>query len=141
MAHQLNNPLTGLRSMTQLLYNSPGLESSKEDLRAMEKAITQSQNIIKNLLSFSQTQGVKKSCNLNQAVKNCLPLLKNRSQGILIKQNFSTEYIEVKGDLAVWQQVAYNLILNACQALKESPKDKELWIEIHTKKISKLKLV
>ena len=139
IAHQLNNPLTGLLSMTQILYQTPGLESFKEDLTEMEKAIERSQKIIKNLLSFSQSQKEKKSCNLNQAVKNCLPLLKNRTQNLLIKKQLSKEVLEVKGKLAILQQVVYNLILNACQALKEDQNNKEPWIEIYTKKTSQNK--
>lgn len=137
MAHQLNNPLTGLKAMTQILYQTSGMEKFKDELIEMEKATERSQNIIKNLLSFSQVQGEEKSCNLNQAVKDCLPLLKNRTKGILIKKELCKEPLEVKGELAVLQQVAYNLILNSCQALQEDQEKKEACIIIHTKKISK----
>ena len=137
MAHQLNNPLTGLRSMTQILYQTAGMKSFKEELSEMEKATERSQKIIKNLLSFSQIQGEENSCNLNQAVKGCLPLLKSLTKGILIKQELCKEALKVKGELAILQQVAYNLILNSCQALQEDQRDKEALIEISTKKTSK----
>ena len=137
MAHQLNNPLTGLRSMTQILQQIPEMKDFEEELMEMEKATDRSQKIIKNLLSFSKIEGGGKSCSLNQAVKGCLPLLKNRTRGILIQLEASKEPLEIKGELAVLQQIAYNLILNSCQALKEGDQEeKKPVIKIETKKIS-----
>ena len=139
MAHQLNNPLTGIRSMTQILCQNPDLEKFKEDLTEVEKSVRRSQKIIENLLSFSQLQGEQKTCNLNQAVKDTLPLLKSVTKGILMKIDFCKQPLEVKGDLAILQQVVYNLVLNACQALKgnQMRKETEACIQISTKHNSK----
>ena len=137
MSHQLNNPLTGLRSMTQILYQNPDMKDFKEELWEMEKSLKRSQEIIKNLMSFTQIHGEETNCDLNQAVKNSLLLLKSMTKDFIIKLNLYNEPLEVKGELSVLQQVAYNLILNSCQALQEKQEKRDAFIQIQTKKVSK----
>ncbi len=139
MAHQLNNPLTGVRSMTQVLSQNPDLKIFKEELNEVEKAVQRSQKIIEGLLSFSQAQTGQESCNLNQVVKDSLPLLKSMTKGLKLKIELHQQDLEVKGDFSVLQQVAYNLILNACQALKENKNNREGCIQISANKVSKNK--
>ncbi len=55
IAHELNNPLTGLRALTQvLLQEAPQEGHLHADLTEIEKATARSQRIIKNLLDFSK---------------------------------------------------------------------------------------
>ena len=137
MAHQLNNPLTGVRSMAQVLCQTPELAPFKEELIEVEKAVQRSQKIIGNLLSFSQLQGEPRTCNLNQVVEDTLPLLKSMTKGLLLKIELCKSLVKVKGDFSILQQVAYNLILNACQALKENKSQKKACIQISTNTVSK----
>src|SRR5690606_13287282 len=54
IAHELNNPLTGIRSLAQVLQVQPETTSElKADLHEIEKAAARSQKIIKDLLDFS----------------------------------------------------------------------------------------
>ncbi len=138
MAHQLNNPLTGVRSMVQILRQTPGLEEFQEEFIEAEKTLQRSQKIIENLLSFSQTKEEQKACDLNQAVQDTLPLLKSATQGLLIQMELCQQPVEVKGDMAILQQIIYNLILNACQALKadQTKSGASAHIQIRTEKNS-----
>src|SRR5438445_11981806 len=55
IAHELNNPLTGLRSLSQVLLQEADQKSHLySDLLEIEKAAARSQRIIKNLLDFSK---------------------------------------------------------------------------------------
>ena len=120
MAHQLNNPLTGIQSMAQIFCQDPKLESFKEDFKEVEKASQRSQKIIQNLLSFSNLTGEKTTtCCLNQVVKNTLSLLKSQLTYFKLKLNFCDSLLKVKGESSALGQAFYNIILNACQALKE----------------------
>lgn len=139
MAHQLNNPLTGIRSMVQILCQNPDLAKFEEELMEVEKATIRSQKIIENLLSFSQTQGKEITCNLNQVLEDTLPLLKSMTSGLLLKVELCKHPVEVSGDFAVLQQVAYNLILNACQALRKNKEKKNTYIQITTSKTTQNK--
>ena len=132
IAHELNNPLTGIRSMSQILSHYESLKMFSEDFKAVEQATARSQKIIDNLLTFSQQ---KKQdfcyCCLNEVVKDTLPLLKTMTSGIEIElKNFSKSQ-KVVGDFSALQQVIYNLIINSCQALKDCKKQEQSKIIIH----------
>ena len=136
MAHQLNNPLTGVRAMTQILSHSPRLKSFQKEFQELEKAIDRSHRIIQSFLSFSEVGKGFKSCDLNQVIEDSLPLLKSMTKRIsLVKQLYKGE-LKVKGDFALFQQIIYNLILNACQALLEDEKNLKPELRILTDKIS-----
>jgi len=119
MAHQLNNPLTGVRAMTQILSQNPKLKNFEKELEELEKAIHRSHQIIQSFLSFSEKGKDFKSCDLNQVIEDSLPLLKSMTKHIFLVKNLYQGELKVKGNFALFQQISYNLILNACQSLLE----------------------
>ena len=136
MSHQLNNPLTGIRSMARILSQNPELEELSEDFKEVEKATARAQKIIRSLIVFSQNRedSEKQNFDLNQAVRGALLLLKAMTSGIHLKIKLFPEPLEARGDFSLFQQVVYNLILNSCQAFKERKKGAPPLIEISTEK-------
>lgn len=121
IAHELNNPLTGLRSLSQVLIQetTPG-EALHSDLIEIEKASLRSQRIIKNLLEFSHSESQPQSLvTVDEIVEKTLPLLKTalRSHRFQLKLQSKEALVEVEPHLL--QQVVFNLVNNACQAMKE----------------------
>lgn len=122
IAHELNNPLTGLRSMAQtLLMDFSGTDPVFQDLKEIESAAQRSQNIIKNLLEFSNGEITqRKKISLSQVVRKTLPLLKSS----LSKHKLRLKLVEEESDLVymnpnLLQQVVFNLMNNATQAIDE----------------------
>ena len=130
MAHQLNNPLTGLHSMTQILKRDRALKNFSEELEELEKTIQRSQKIIKSFLSFSDQERQLRDCNIHQILEDTLPLLKKPLKDINLKMDLCEQSLKMKGDFSLLQQVFYNLILNACEALTEDTKNKKPTIQI-----------
>ncbi len=120
IAHELNNPLTGLRSLSQVLLAETQSESLKSDLIEIEKATARSQQIIRNLLDFSWGgPQIKRRTTLDEIVTKTIPMLKAVMR--IHRQEFELEashaFIQVEPHLL--QQVVFNLVNNACQAMKE----------------------
>ena len=122
IAHELNNPLTGLRSLAQVLMSEtvekPSLHS---DLSEIERAAGRSQQIIKNLLDFSWgASQQKKRTTIDDIVLKTMPMLKAvmRLHRQETELGASEALIEVEPHLI--QQVVFNLVNNACQAMKDS---------------------
>lgn len=124
IAHELNNPLTGIRSLSQvLLSEQPEGEQLTEDLKEVEKASKRCQDIIENLLDFSSSDESEQEefsqASINDIVNNTLPLLKTAMRYHRSEIELS-EGVEVKVKVPLLQQVFFNLVNNACQAMKEA---------------------
>ena len=134
LAHELNNPLTGILSMTQILQKNEDHKNFNQDLKEVEKSVVRTQKIITSFLTFSRNQKTEKElCNLNQVIEDTLPLLKTLSQKIKIHLSLEKEPLPfILGNFSLLQQVIFNLITNACQAVIHSKTSSPL-IEIKTK--------
>ncbi len=131
IAHELNNPLTGIRSLCQVLIAEHSRrEQVVNDLKEVEKAASRSQKIINNLLSFSQsaTGSELKRVDLNQLLQMTLPLLKSVTSEHRRHFKFHEKEVLVKVEPHLTQQVIFNLINNACQAMGQEPGDLEVKI-------------
>lgn len=121
IAHELNNPLTGIRSLAQVWLKQPGVkETVVGDLSEIEKAAQRSQAIITNLLQFANANdgGKVEVVDLNSVVQKTLPLLKTALSAHNLTVEAAPGAAEVKADPHLIQQVLFNLLKNACQAMK-----------------------
>ncbi|OQW50319.1 MAG: hypothetical protein A4S09_00560 [Proteobacteria bacterium SG_bin7] len=124
IAHELNNPLTGIRSLAQLLqveadkYNKADF---KNDLVEIEKATERSHKTVKNLLEFSRPTSLQDSevVSINEVIDRTLPMLKTALRDHRSEVDLSDEKLNVKVNLQLLQQVVFNIVLNACQAMSE----------------------
>lgn len=120
IAHELNNPLTGVRSLTQVLLSDMSDEDQvAKDLHEVEKASIRCQSIINNLMDFSQggIENKVEVVDLNEIVHKTLPLLKSAIGRLRNDIELSDESINVRVEPHLMQQVIFNLINNACQAV------------------------
>jgi signal transduction histidine kinase len=130
IAHELNNPLTGIRSLAQVLLTEtdPGGQVNK-DLSEVEKAAARCQSIINNLLDFSKGGLGQKAqvLDLNEITRKTLPFLKSATGKFRSDIQLSDGELMVKVEPHLMQQVIFNLVNNACQAMKDKGE-----ITVHT---------
>lgn len=135
VAHELNNPLTGVRSLSQVLIKKINKNDTLyEDLVEVEKAAQRCQHIIQNLIEFSQG-GVKsrvEKSSINDIITRTLPLLKSALSEINLELNLSEDDLMVSVESQLMQQVIFNIVKNACQAMKGKGR-----LSINTKKVQK----
>lgn len=121
LSHELNNPLTGLKLYTQFLL-SPQNEgmltpSLKADFTEILKASERCEKIIKNLLQFSQESEISLTpVYFSDILDSTLTLLKTALRPHRL-------FIDLKKDLiaadpTALQQVLFNILKNACQAME-----------------------
>lgn len=131
IAHELNNPLTGLRSLAQVLISEVDANSQlHSDLVEIEKAAARSQKIIKNLLEFTQGGANKLiETHLDELVENTIPLLKTSLRRHRLKLELNTRSVFVRVEPHLLQQVVFNLINNASQAMSSLSSAGEILVE------------
>ena len=124
LAHELNNPLTGIKSYVQtLLTDQNSMQSlpatAQTDLNEILKATVRCQKIIKNFIDFSQNkEPVLEKTTFNEVLQNTVILLKTALRNHRL-------FVDLKDDLILanihdLQQVLFNLIKNSCQAMKSA---------------------
>jgi two-component system, NtrC family, sensor kinase len=124
VAHEVNTPLTGVSSYTQMLLGMLNENDPKHAL--LQKVRTQAEratNIVNNLLNFSRTGSATEFGDVNVArvMDDTLQLLEpqlRRSQ-IEIVRNYAEDAPEVYGNAGKLQQVFTNLLLNARDAIPD----------------------
>ena len=127
VAHEVNTPLTGVSSYTQMLLGMLNENDPKHAL--LQKVRTQAEratNIVNNLLNFSRTGSATEFAEIDVArvFDDTLQLLEpqlRRSQ-IEIVRRYDDDAPEVYGNAGKLQQVFTNLILNARDAIPDGGK-------------------
>lgn len=125
VAHEINNPLTGVLLYTRLMLKSLregklDVETTKERLSLMEQETERCTRIIKNLLDFArQTQPKPVPFTLEKILNNAISILSHHAELSNVKI-----IIELEKDLPLVfadpdqiQQVFVNIIINAIQAM------------------------
>ncbi len=124
VAHEVNTPLTGVSSYTQMLLGMLNENDPKHAL--LQKVRTQAEratNIVNNLLNFSRTGSATEFAELNIArvLDDTLQLLEpqlRRSQ-IEIIRSYAPDAPNAYGNAGKLQQIFTNLILNARDAIPD----------------------
>lgn len=122
VAHEVNTPLTGVSSYTQMLLGMiPETDPKHALLQKMQRQTDRATNIVGNLLNFSRTGSVLESSelNINKLLDDTLQLLEPqlRKSNIEILKQYTTGPALIYGNAGKLQQVFTNLILNARDAM------------------------
>jgi len=131
IAHELNNPLTGIIGYTELLLSSQETNKFRNKLEKIHKQAERCRKIIHNLLSFSKEQAPEKAmCSVNDMIVQVLDLVRYQltSDGIIVNTDFDENIPAMMLDRNQIQQVFFNIINNAHQAMKQVDRDRTLTV-------------
>ncbi len=121
VAHEVNTPLTGISSFTQMLMDqTPEADGRIKLLEKIERQTERASKIVNSLLNFSR-QGRTDfvSVDLNVVVNDVLSLLEHQlTRGrIKVRKELEPDLPKILGDENKLQQVFLNLILNGQEAM------------------------
>ncbi len=121
-AHELNNPLTSILGLSELLQEAEIAETMKKQLAMMHGQARRASEIVQNLMFFARPPAPGKSrVDVNELVQRTLHLhaYSLRKNNITVDFLPDTSLPPVAGDPNQLMQVFLNLILNAEQAIRE----------------------
>ena len=126
VAHELNNPLTTIQLMSQLLLEDDVPEAVKDEVLLISKEAKRGEGagiIVKNLLTFSRKHDTaKQATKVNHVIDDVLTLrsYEHKIHNIEIERKLDPDMPDVMADYFQIQQVFLNVILNAEQAMIEA---------------------
>jgi len=123
VAHELNNPLTAILGVTELLREREGADdSTRRQLELTHRQARRAARIVQNLLEFSRPASpLKRPLDLNNLLERTLQLQEHslRRNNIEVDFHPETDLPAVIGDANQLIQVILNLVTNAEQAIRE----------------------
>jgi two-component system NtrC family sensor kinase len=137
VAHEVNNPLSGILTYAKLLRKWVGSgqaehEKREEAMQCLDLIAAESRrcgDLIKNLLSFSRTAPMNlQPTDLREVIDRSLLLVRHQLElgGIELQLKLAHDLPRVPCDPAEIEQVLLALIMNAIDAM---PRGGNLWIE------------
>ena len=122
MAHEIQNPLSGIKGMLQLLQRE--LQNTKiknGSISMMLNELDRVERLMKQLLLYSGPMALDSSrFNIHELLNTVIQFEINSVQGIKIKRIYDTSLPEINSDRDKLHQVFLNLLRNAAEASTKS---------------------
>jgi two-component system NtrC family sensor kinase len=122
IAHEINQPLTGVLTFASLLLKRfKDDEQTRKDLEIIVTETTRIRNIVQGILDFGRETPVKKTPeSINEVLDRTLEIIvrQQRFLGVTLIKDYESSIPDVLVDEGMMRQVFVNLALNAVDAMK-----------------------
>ncbi len=132
VAHEINNPLTGVLGFSQRLLRKSSDEEVRRDLEIIYSEAQRAAKVVQNLLTFARRREPKKEhSNINDIVQKTLELRAYELQtgNIEVVTDLAPNLPEIMVDFHQIQEVFLNIVLNAEQTMNEAHGEGKLIIK------------
>lgn len=136
IAHEIRNPLAGIKAIAQTFEEEFSKNDPKNEyVKRIIKQVNRLDDLLKSLFSYAKpSKPNRQFCELKELVNEVLSLLKQRMQNhnITFTQRYEKNLPAIFIDGAQIQQVLFNLIVNSIEAI-----DKQGEIKLTARKFRK----
>ena len=134
LAHEIKNPLGGIRGAAQLLEFELPEKGLREYTQVIIKESDRLQTLVDRLLAPHRKAHVIEAFNVHEALERVRSLvLAEFPKGLKIIRNYDTSLPDVMGDREQLIQATLNIVHNAAQALAEEINSGVAQIELKTR--------
>lgn len=135
IAHEVGQPLHAAKTFAEAArrnLQAGGADRVKTAIECMTEishAVTRTVGIVRRLREFTKAQPVElEKLSINQVVREAIELsaYEVRRFGVTVRHHAPTSLPTIHGDRIQLEQLLVNLILNACQAMEQTPPEGRL---------------
>ncbi len=121
VAHELNNPLTGILTFAEdLMLEADPADPKRQDYEVIVNETMRCRHIVRDLLDFSrQKSSERQQTDINGVIKRSLTIIERQASfhNIEFRLELGEEIPAVLVDPRQMQQAILNLVINACDAM------------------------
>jgi len=120
VAHEINNPLTGVLTFSSLMLKRAQAPQEQDDLKVIVRETIRCRGIVKSLLDFArQSVPTKRQADLNEVIRHALSVVQRQLSldGIVVQQDLYPTLPHPIIDANQLEQVLMNLLVNAADAI------------------------
>ncbi len=136
IAHEVNQPLAGVATNAEaglrwLSGATPDLEEAKASLGLIVRDAHRASAVIRRIRAFLKKEHSQTaSIDITEVVSEAIALTRGEMEkrSLELRTRLSSDLLPIRGDRIQLQQVAVNLILNALEAMADSPPPRELHV-------------
>jgi two-component system, NtrC family, sensor kinase len=122
IAHEINNPLTGILVFSSLIHSNPRLdETLKNDIETVIRETKRCATIVKGLLEFARCSTPQKGlASVNEVSDTALSLIEHQIlfQDITVLREYADDLPQLMLDPNQIEQVFINIFINAAHAMQ-----------------------
>jgi two-component system NtrC family sensor kinase len=122
VAHEINNPLTGVLTFTHMLLKREDLdEETKQDLQTIAQSTERVRDIVKGLLDFSRQTEIKPELtDVNELILKSINLVENQAlvKGVMLCFDPEENLPKRTLDVNQMQSVIINILINAIDSME-----------------------
>jgi signal transduction histidine kinase len=123
IAHEIRNPLAGIKAMAQTLQEELEENDSKNEyIERIVRQVNRLDELLKSFFSYARPQRPNPvRSKIPDIVREVLPLFRRKikDNNIIVKEVYSRSLKEIFVDFHQIEQVFFNLIINAIDAMKD----------------------
>jgi two-component system NtrC family sensor kinase len=120
IAHEINNPLTGVLTFSSLLLGDLAGTKYEEDVKVIRDETLRCRKIVRGILDFArENEPEKTAADLNEVIDETLAIFEKNVtfQNVAIIRAFAPGLPLVRLDISQFKQVISNLAVNAADAM------------------------
>jgi len=122
IAHEIRNPLARIKAMAQTLQEELRDQATKmEYVQRIVRQVNRLDELLKSFFSYAKPQRPNPvRCNVSDIVHEVLPLFRRKikENNIVVKEIYSRDLKPIFVDFHQIEQVIFNLVINAIDAMK-----------------------
>ncbi|MCK5350334.1 MAG: response regulator, partial [Desulfobacula sp.] len=123
VAHEINNPLSGVLTYTKLIQKQLKRPNLDDTVKVIEKHTRSVKKVVQELLKLSRPKPVLTgTCSINDVVTDAIKVFQaqSASKEIQIVSSLEDKLPDINCDAAILEQILTNIWINAFDALQET---------------------